>query len=429
MMERKNIAILYHYVAHYRSPIFGLLTDDSSEDGYCYRVYADGESNDDYLKVDNKTQDVAITIKNIWFGKHFLWQRGAVKLAFARDIDTLILLGNMYFISNWVVAVLARLSGKKVLMWTHGVRRSSGLRENLRVWFYRLADGLLLYGHRAENILASWGLNNNSLHVIYNSLDYQQISRLRDSLTLADVNAERQRFLGPTKGADTRSDVDTRSNGSILITSGRLTKEKRIDQLLHAISQLDNPEIKLLVVGDGPELMQLQALCNMLDLTRQVFFLGACYEEATLAKLFSAADLCVVPGNIGLTCIHAMSYGVPCITHDNFDSQKPEFEAIVPDETGSFFTENDINALAKAIDVWVTKQNDDKLTDDESALDNLGEKTSWSLAKRTIRQACIAMIENRYTPYIQKKLIDTAVANIHGKKYRHTEKDKAFSAG
>ena len=57
------------------------------------------------------------------------------------------------------------------------------------------------------------------------------------------------------------------------------------------------------------------------------------------------SDVCVMPGRIGLTAIHALSNGVPVISHSNFDHQMPESEVILDGVTGYFFTMNDFASL------------------------------------------------------------------------------------
>ena len=76
---------------------------------------------------------------------------------------------------------------------------------------------------------------------------------------------------------------------------------------------------------------------------------GPCYEDSTLAELFYNASVCVSPGNIGLTAIHALSFGCPIITHDNFAEQMPEFEAIKPSKTGYFYQQGDVADLKDKI--------------------------------------------------------------------------------
>ena len=61
---------------------------------------------------------------------------------------------------------------------------------------------------------------------------------------------------------------------------------------------------------------------------------GETFDEAEISKLLNHADLCVSPGNVGLTAMHALAYGVPVATHNDFKNQMPEFEAITPGKTG-----------------------------------------------------------------------------------------------
>lgn len=88
-------------------------------------------------------------------------------------------------------------------------------------------------------------------------------------------------------------------------------------------------------------------------LDSQIWFYGPSYDENTNAVLLYNAEVCVSPGNVGLTSIHSLSYGTPVVTNDNFDTQMPEFEAIQSGLTGSFFHENDVNSLANAIEDWI----------------------------------------------------------------------------
>ena len=101
------------------------------------------------------------------------------------------------------------------------------------------------------------------------------------------------------------------------------------------------------------------------------------------------ADLCVAPGNIGLTAMHSMVFGTPCITHNDFAYQMPEFEVIKPYKTGCFFKRNNINDLAERIDEWFRVNRNER---------------------ETIRKACMDIIDKEWNPYYQinilKKVLD-----------------------
>ena len=78
-------------------------------------------------------------------------------------------------------------------------------------------------------------------------------------------------------------------------------------------------------------------------------FYGATYDEIELANLIYHSDLCVSPGNIGLTAIHSLTYGTPVASHSNFINQMPEVEIIEEGVNGFFFQENSIENISKKI--------------------------------------------------------------------------------
>jgi hypothetical protein len=96
----------------------------------------------------------------------------------------------------------------------------------------------------------------------------------------------------------------------------------------------------------------------------------------------------VSPGNVGLTAIHALSYGTPVITHDDYKHQMPEFEAIVPGKTGAFFIANDLNSLRFEIESWLDLHSvkDEKLIED-----------------------CFKIIDNKYNPNFQISVIKSVL--------------------
>ena len=77
-----------------------------------------------------------------------------------------------------------------------------------------------------------------------------------------------------------------------------------------------------------------------LGISDQTWLYGACYDDLTLAELFYNSHVCVSPGNVGLTAIHALSFGCPVISHGNFPYQMPEFESIIPSITGDFLQQD-----------------------------------------------------------------------------------------
>ncbi len=80
---------------------------------------------------------------------------------------------------------------------------------------------------------------------------------------------------------------------------------------------------------------------NYHSLQDRVNFFGASYDEELNYRLIACSDCCISPGEVGLTAIHSLMYGTPVITHNNFDQQMPEYEAIIPKYNGDYFNFND----------------------------------------------------------------------------------------
>lgn len=89
-------------------------------------------------------------------------------------------------------------------------------------------------------------------------------------------------------------------------------------------------------IGKDVEGVDLGAYAEKMNVEKQIWMYGPCYEDKILAELFYNSQVCVSPGNVGLTAIHSLTFGCPVITHGDFPHQGPEFESIIPGKTGDF---------------------------------------------------------------------------------------------
>ena len=98
---------------------------------------------------------------------------------------------------------------------------------------------------------------------------------------------------------------------------GTLYKGKGLDLLLDAFKKVVeyyNPITKLHIVGDGSEREALEEYVNNHNLSENVVFHGAIYDEKELADRFAHALLCISPTQGGLSVPKSMGYGVPFVT-------------------------------------------------------------------------------------------------------------------
>lgn len=349
----------------YREPIFQLMDKEMDIDWYF------GKPIGDIKGLDPKSLKNATIIKR-WTWKDLIWQRGILKHLRNKDYTIYIFTGEPYTISTWAFTILKHFiaSKKKVYFWSHGWYGREGL---LKKWmkrlFFRLADKTFLYGNYAKEVAISQGFPADKLAVIHNSLDHQTQLELRKELKHSDIY---ETYFG--------------NNNPVLIFIGRLTRIKRLDLIINVISILkkQGKEFNVVFVGDGEKREELEKLVAEHSLEKQVWFYGACYDDTDTAHLIYDADLCIAPGNVGLTAMHSLVFGTPVLTHDNFPMQMPEFEAIKPGETGAFFKYNDVKSLAESISNWLSNNNSRR---DE------------------IRQNCYDEIDNYWTPEFQMNVL------------------------
>lgn len=312
------------------------------------------------------------SLNNVWLFGNFYWQRGSVGLVF-KPYKHIIIDGEPYCISSWIILFLSRILGKKTYCWSHGwYGRENQTKKIMKKIFFGLSYQILLYGDYARELMIKEGFSAKKLSSIYNSLDYDNQIAIRNELKLSKIYINH-----------------FNNNNSNLIFSGRLTSSKRLDLLLHALAKLKNQSLNfnLTLIGDGECKDELILQSKQLGLRENVWFYGACYNEANISELIFNANLCVSPGNVGLTAIHSMTYGTPVITHNDFSNQGPEFEAIKTNETGMFYEYSNCNSLEESITRWFELAND----------------------REIVRMKCYEVIDKKYNPYHQitllKKLI------------------------
>ncbi len=116
--------------------------------------------------------------------------------------------------------------------------------------------------------------------------------------------------------AETRAALGIREKESVLLFVGRLSKEKGIDRLLSlTASLLKKQEVKLLLVGDGPERPELEQLAKQLGISESVVFAGA-RPWAEIGLYYQLGDVFVGASQSetqGLTYIEALAAGLPVV--------------------------------------------------------------------------------------------------------------------
>jgi glycosyltransferase involved in cell wall biosynthesis len=135
------------------------------------------------------------------------------------------------------------------------------------------------------------------------------------------------------------------SENAPLLYFGRLSREKGVDDLLHAMRRL--PSLRLIVAGDGPERGRLRQLADEMKLAN-VEFAGH-MRQAELDRAISGSSFTVLPTHayetLGKTILESYARGRTVVATD-MGSRR---ELVQAGKTGLLYKTGDVDQLAAAI--------------------------------------------------------------------------------
>jgi glycosyltransferase involved in cell wall biosynthesis len=127
---------------------------------------------------------------------------------------------------------------------------------------------------------------------------------------------------------------------------GRLSAEKGLDELLHAMARL--PHVPLVIAGEGPERERLETLARDSKLTHVLF--AGMVGGAKLEQLVAGCCFSVFPSHayetLGKSILESYAWGRPVVASD-LGSRR---EMVEPGVTGLLYPAGDLEKLADAIE-------------------------------------------------------------------------------
>jgi len=326
-----KLAVQQRVLPNYRVPFFDLLA--TTCDGGLSLLAGlprptEGITTTDKLQVVNFTQGNNV---HLFGGVFYLYYpKGLLKWLDEQDPDVLIMDANPRCLSTPAVTRWMHDRDRPVIGWGLGAPPPSpphflqkwrgreggaGLRKMRRTRFLRQFDAMISYSQRGANEYASLGFPRKNIYVAHNSVSLAPSHTLPDRPSTFDAQP------------------------SILFV-GRLQARKRIDHLLRACAEIQN--VKLVIVGDGPERTSLETLAK--EIYPEAEFVGAKHGDE-LKPYFEEADIFVLPGTGGLAVHEAMSYGLPVIVAQGDGTQ----DDLVREGNGWQIPPDDFGALVSTM--------------------------------------------------------------------------------
>jgi glycosyltransferase involved in cell wall biosynthesis len=195
----------------------------------------------------------------------------------------------------WPATIAALMTGARVIIVRHQLDK---IRKTTRWLIEKYIERVVAVSRAVEGVLIEYGVPPQKIEVIYNSIPLQKFDP-----DLIDRNSIREE-LG-LKGED------------ILVgTVGKLHRGKGVYELLSALEMLagEYPMLKLIYIGEGPEMPGLQAQAQKLSLAGKIIFAGI---RKDIERMYAAMDIFVLPSTceeaFGMVLIEAMAMGRPVI--------------------------------------------------------------------------------------------------------------------
>lgn len=330
-----KICCFFNYPPHYRFPIYKAMSETFDCDFFFGDTVFEPIRKFDVNNLNGFKQNFK-AVKTKFKG--YVWYKGCLQL-FRFKYDYYILTGENCIIPNWLILLWAKITNRKVLLWTHGVHETISKKTTRFVlsMFYTHADYLLMYNNYNWRYMEQVGCNCKQMRTIHNSLDTSLQTQIYSTLKPTNVF---KNYFG--------------NDNPVVIYIGRIQKRKKLEQVIEALAlgQKQKFEFNVVIVGSTLDNDSVMHLVERYGLCDKVWFYGPCFDEKNNAQLLYDSSVCVCPAEVGLTAIHALSYGCPVISNDNFEKQMPEFESIIEGKIGSFYRENDISDLLTKIMYW-----------------------------------------------------------------------------
>ena len=261
--------------------------------------------------------------KVIKIGLGFMWQKNLINFTVKRD-HIIVVSGNPRYLSTILFILKAKLFGAKILWWGHyRSSTSKNWRIKLRLGLMKLANGIIFYTEDEVKKYLTSKRRKESRPIIglNNGIDVLPVKRLR------------KKYVSNSRSYE-------------ILFLGRVTEKASFYILLSALQHLKIKDITLNVIGNNSFDPYLKLDKYNFNNGVKINYYGSLTVEKQISNIANRCRVFVYPGSIGLSLIHAMAYGLPCLVHSDPLGHMPEIAAFKEGVTGLTFNRNNPEDLA-----------------------------------------------------------------------------------
>jgi glycosyltransferase involved in cell wall biosynthesis len=150
-------------------------------------------------------------------------------------------------------------------------------------------------------------------------------------------------------------EIKPSSNESDVIYVGRLLTHKNVNVLINAIKLIkgNRPDIKCLIIGDGPEKDNLIRMVKDQNLDENIVFTGFFADHDEVISLMKSSKVFVLPSTregFGMVVVEANACGIPVITIGHKDNASKD---LIEEGKNGYICQLDYREIAERIISYV----------------------------------------------------------------------------
>ena len=344
----RSVLIIQEHLPHYRVPFFEQLHKDLSAHGVSLQLIFSPKTRESLLP---GYLPWAHPVPIHWLGP-LGWQNVFPHL---KGVSLVIAPQETKYAVLPLLMILRKWGGWKFAFWGHGKNFQSihpnSFSERWKRFLSRRADWWFAYNNLSARVVQDLGFPASKITSVMNSIDTSALIQARNAVT-------------PTQQTDLRKELGLFSK-NIGIYTGGLYSQKRISFLLQSCRIVRNkiPDFEMIVIGRGPD----EAL--VVETAKRepwLHYLGA-KADAEKAPYWSLANVCLMPGLVGLAVLDSFAFGVPMVT-TAYPYHSPEIDYLTHGKTG-----------------WICDSWQDPIQYADAIVDLLGDSNRLALMKSACR--------------------------------------------
>lgn len=385
-MPKVRLAAVAVASAPYRDPFFACLAEAPEIDLKVFYLHSQDSMRSWTPEGDYAAETLPSLVPERFYS---LPVAGAINPALPRQLDEfqpthLIVYGHSYWSQFAAMRWARRHQVPYFLRCDHTPMNIFSSRQGGRVRWSRLRDkiirsaaaqssGALTIGRQNDRFWAYFGIPEERRFFVPFSVRADRFAETADRLR------PNRTSLRVSKGLPA---------GRLLLYAGRFVEKKNLSALINALSLADRPDLRLVLVGDGPLRENLGARAQALA-PDQVTFLPF-RSQSELAEIYAAVDGLILPSftdGWGLVVNEAMVAGLPVLVSANCGCAP---DLVHPGENGFLFDPDRIDSMAGALMAFADLSDSDVRRYGQASRDIIKD-WSYDAAVAGVRQALEAV--------------------------------------